>query len=263
MQAGDVKLGKVFANDHQSVIPIFQRPYVWDQEDNWEPLWKDVRTAAEEVEAEAEPQSDAGQSKPRTYFLGAVVVQERYRPPWRLGSSHIIDGQQRMTTLQVLFAAARAVAHGIAADSVVGRFTSLLENRSETVHEAFPDDRYKVWPLPQDRAAFLWAVRRSNDERTAPQPDHRLVRAREWFEQEISDWAKAASNPTQRLDDLYYTLQERMQLVEIVLDTGDDPQVIFEALNHRGVRLDAADLVRTSFSRPWNPRGSTNTLKSY
>ncbi|WP_406155938.1 DUF262 domain-containing HNH endonuclease family protein [Streptomyces sp. NBC_00882] len=244
MQAGDVKLGKVFANDHQSVIPIFQRPYVWDQEDNWEPLWKDVRTAAEEVEAEAEAQSSAGNSKPRTYFLGAVVVQERYRPPRRLGSSHIIDGQQRMTTLQVLFAAARAVAHGIAADSVVGRFTSLLENRAETVHEAFPDDRYKVWPLPQDRAAFLWAVRRSDDDGVAPRPDHRLVRARMWFEQEIGDWAKAASNPAQRLDDLYYTLQERMQLVEIVLDAGDDPQVIFEALNHRGVRLDAADLVK-------------------
>jgi hypothetical protein len=244
MQAGDVKLGKVFANDHQSVIPIFQRPYVWDQEDNWEPLWTDVRTAAEEVEAETEPQSGTGQSKPRTYFLGAVVVQERYRPPRRLGSSHIIDGQQRMTTLQILFAAARAVAHDIAADSVVGRFTSLLENRAETVHEAFPDDRYKVWPLPQDREAFLWAVRGSDDDVTALAPDHRLVRARVWFEREIGDWAQAAPNPAQRLDDLFYTLQERMQLVEIVLDAGDDPQVIFEALNHRGVRLDAADLVK-------------------
>lgn len=244
MQAGDVRLGKVFANDHQSVIPIFQRPYVWDQEENWEPLWKDVKTAAEEVEAEAEQSAEDGQSKPRTYFLGAVVRQERHRPPRRLGSSHIIDGQQRMTTLQVLFAAARAVAHDIAADSVAGRFTSLLENRAETVHEAFPNDRYKVWPLPQDREAFLWAVRRGGEDGAAPQPHHRLARARTWFEQEIGEWAKAAASPAQRLDDLYYTLQERMQLVEILLDASDDPQVIFEALNHRGVRLDAADLVK-------------------
>ncbi|WP_167518893.1 DUF262 domain-containing protein [Streptomyces chryseus] len=244
MQAGDVKLGKVFANDHQSVIPIFQRPYVWDQERNWEPLWGDVRTAAEEVEAEAGQEGGAGPAKARTYFLGAVVVQERHRPPRRLGSSHIIDGQQRMTTLQVLFAAARAVAQELGAESVAGRFTSLLENRAETVHEAFPDDRYKVWPLPQDRNAFLWAVRRGEDQRAAPDPQHRLVRARLWFEQEVGDWVRGVEKPAQRLDDLYYTLQERMQLVEIVLDTGDDPQVIFEALNHRGVRLDAADLVK-------------------
>ncbi|MER5358426.1 DUF262 domain-containing protein [Streptomyces sp. NPDC002785] len=242
MQAGDVKLGAVFANDHQNVIPIFQRPYVWDQEANWLPLWKDVRTATEEFEAEQH--SPSSQQDPRTYFLGAVVLQQRRRPPRRLASSHIIDGQQRMTTLQVLLAAARSVAHTLAADSVAGRFASLLENRPETVHEDFPDDRYKVWPLPQDRNAFLWAVRAPTDERPLPKPAHRLVRAREWFEQEIAEWAKAGTAPTQRLDDLYYTLLERMQLVEIVLDARDDPQVIFEALNHRGVRLDAADLVK-------------------
>ncbi|CAM5735125.1 hypothetical protein SMICM304S_02816 [Streptomyces microflavus] len=109
MQAGDVKLGAVFANDHQNVIPIFQRPYVWDQEANWLPLWKDIRTAAEEFEAEQH--SPSSQEDPRTYFLGAVVLQQRRRPPRRLASSHIIDGQQRLTTLQVLLAAARSVAH--------------------------------------------------------------------------------------------------------------------------------------------------------
>jgi hypothetical protein len=242
MQAGDVKLGKVFANDHQNVIPIFQRPYVWDQEANWLPLWKDVRTAVEEVEAE---QGDGyKQRDPRTYFLGAVVVQQRRRPPRRLASSHIIDGQQRMTTLQVLLAAARAVAYSLGAESVSGRFASLLENRPETIHEDYPDDRYKVWPLPQDRAAFLWGVRPPTEQDPAPNFEHKLVRARAWFELEISEWANASSDPAQRLDDLYYTLQERMQLVEITLDSSDDPQVIFEALNHRGVRLDAADLVK-------------------
>ena len=242
MQAGDIKLGKVFANDHQNVIPLFQRPYVWGQDDNWEPLWKDVRKAAEELEAE-QAEEDPSQTPP-TYFLGAVVLQERRRPPRRLASSHIIDGQQRLTTLQVLLAAARAVAAEIGADNVAGRFTSLLENRPETIHEEFPEDRFKVWPLPQDCGAFLWAVRRPEDDRPAPEPDHRLARARDWFEAEIKEWAKASEDPAQRLDDLHFSLQDRMQLVEITLDAGDDPQVIFEALNHRGVRLAAADLVK-------------------
>jgi hypothetical protein len=92
--------------------------------------------------------------------INCTTLGRRYLPRMDIvlvpcTAQDFIDGQQRMTTLQVLFAAARAVAHGIAADSVVGRFTSLPENRAETVHEAFPDDRYKLWPLPQDRAAFL------------------------------------------------------------------------------------------------------------
>src|SRR4051794_17654236 len=113
MQAGDVRLGKVFANDHQNVIPLFQRPYVWSQDTNWDPLWKDIRKAAEDVEAE-EQGARSGESP--TYFLGAVVLQDRRRLPQRVRSSHIIDGQQRLTTIQVLLAAARAVAASLQED---------------------------------------------------------------------------------------------------------------------------------------------------
>jgi hypothetical protein len=243
MKAGDVKLGKIFANDHQNVIPLFQRPYVWDQDPNWRSLWSDVREAAEEVEAEAALGEAAGR-EPRTYFLGAIVLQQRWRAPRRLSSSHIVDGQQRLTTMQILIAAARAVAAGLGAAGVAGRFSSLVENRNETVDEEFPDDRFKVWPLPQDREAYLWAVRAPDDSSPSPDDRHRLTRARAWFEQEITEWAKSADEAVARLDHLHETLNDRMQVVQINLDQRDDPQVIFEALNHRGVRLDAADLVK-------------------
>lgn len=204
-------------------------------------MWQDVRKAAEEVDRQA---AEGDEGPPETYFLGAIVMQQRRRPPRRLASSHIIDGQQRLTTLQVLLAAARAVAHSMAADSVAARFTSLLENRSETIHEDHAEDRFKVWPLPQDRGAFFWAVRSPQAAQAAPDPDHRLVRARLWFEQEIAEWAKAGADPVQRVEYLHFALEDRMQLVEITLDSGDDPQVIFEGLNHRGVQLAAADLIK-------------------
>lgn len=156
MQAGDVKLGKVFANDHQNVIPIFQRPYVWNEADNWDPLWKDIRRAAEEIEVEFSTGSVS--QTPPTYFLGAVVVQQRHKHPQRIDSSHIIDGQQRMTTLQVLLAGARGVASALGRSKTAARFAALIENRPETIHDDFPADRYKVWPLPQDNPAFIWAV---------------------------------------------------------------------------------------------------------
>lgn len=46
------------------VVPLFQRPYVWKEDEQWEPLWKDIRRIAEL--RIAEPHLSA------THFLGAV-----------------------------------------------------------------------------------------------------------------------------------------------------------------------------------------------
>jgi hypothetical protein len=242
MQAGDVKLGQVFSNDHVNVIPLFQRPYVWDRDENWAPLWHDVTLAALEVEADR--LSGNHEPSDSTYFLGAVVVHQRPKHPQRLASSHIIDGQQRMTTLQVMIAAMRAVASSLGQDKTAAQCTALLENRDEVLDDDFPQDRYKVWPLPQDRAAFLWAVRRPDDDSGPPEDNHRLVRARRWFEEQIARWQGEDDAQPTRLQDVLTALKDRMQLVQINLGTSDHPQVIFEALNHRGVRLAAADLVK-------------------
>lgn len=242
MKAGDVTLGHVLAADHHLVVPLFQRPYVWDQGLNWEPLWADVRTAAEEVEAEVF--DEHGRHDPRTYFLGAVVIQSRRQLPRRLSSSNVIDGQQRLTTLQVLLAAARRVALRVEAATSAGLFSTLLDNKREAVHPDHPEDLHKLRPLPQDNEAFLWAVR-TDDATAVVAPDgHKLVKAAEWFEGVVFNWCSNSSDPELRLGYLFETLRDRMQLVQILLDPHDDPQVIFEALNHRGVKLDAADLVK-------------------
>lgn len=242
MQAGDVKLGQVFSNDHVNVIPLFQRPYVWDQDENWSPLWHDLMQAS--IDVEADRRSGAEVPSESTYFLGAVVIHQRLKHPQRLASSHIIDGQQRLTTLQVLLAAMRSVATTQGQGKVAAQCTALLENRKEVIDEDFGEDRYKVWPLPQDREAFLWAVRRPDDDSPAPDAEHRLVRARNWFEGQLVEWLRDEDAEPNRIQDLLTALKDRMQLVQVSLGTADQPQVIFEALNHRGVRLAAADLVK-------------------
>ncbi|WP_120522571.1 DUF262 domain-containing protein [Arthrobacter celericrescens] len=242
MKAGDVTLGHVFAADHHLVVPRFQRPYVWDEEANWEPLWTDVRTAAEEVEAEV--LDEHGRHDPRTYFLGAVVIQSRRHLPRRLSSSSVIDGQQRLTTLQVLLAAARRVAGRIEARTSAGLFSTLLDNKHEAIHPDHPEDLHKLWPLPQDNEAFRWALRTTDLPIPPNQAEHKLVKAASWFEEAIFVWCQNTDDSELRLGYLFETLRDRMQLVQIYLEAYDDPQVIFEALNHRGVKLDAADLVK-------------------
>ena len=70
------------------------------------------------------------------------------------------------------------------------------------------------------------------------------MKAADWFEDSIFSWCNSSADPELRLGYLFETLRDRMQLVQIYLESYDDPQVIFEALNHRGVKLDAADLVK-------------------
>ncbi len=78
MKAVDIKFSGIFATTPRLEIPLFQRPYVWEEQKNWLPLWLDIRKATEQVEQE-ELGSTAFDEAP-TYFLGAVVLQERASP---------------------------------------------------------------------------------------------------------------------------------------------------------------------------------------
>lgn len=240
MRAGDELLGMVFNKDHRYIIPIFQRPYVWDEEGNWIPLWDDLRKAAEEAERQAESGDDGDAHE---YFLGALVTQHRAPTPRRVSASMVIDGQQRMTTFQVFLAAARRVAVEFGALHASASFQALVRNRvsSDSRHH---EDRFKVTPLDHDKAAFEWAVRDPGDTSAPGERSHKLVRAADWFEAAIRDWVKEAPSPSDRLDILQFAVENRIKVVSIFLDAKDDPQIIFEALNHRGVRLDVADLVK-------------------
>lgn len=54
-------------------IPTFQRPYVWDRDDQWEPLWRDIRRTAEAVLASPD---DTPADELASHFLGAVVLKQ-------------------------------------------------------------------------------------------------------------------------------------------------------------------------------------------
>ena len=118
MRADTLSLKELFLKDVRYVIPTFQRPYVWNQEKQWEPLWDDVRNAAERYLDEldkiggdrdsAEVRAKAEERVGR-HFLGAVVVQQRPTAAAELETRDVIDGQQRLTTLQLLADATRQV----------------------------------------------------------------------------------------------------------------------------------------------------------
>lgn len=247
MKADTVQLVHIFGTDRRHVVPVFQRPYVWEEERNWAPLWADVKSAAEEVEAEQAGGVVSVDRVARTHFLGAIVLERLPVAPGRIVAMNVIDGQQRLTTLQVLLAACWAAAKASAASNAEALFRMLLNNTEQLIHAEHPYERYKVWPSLPDRDGFRDVMLARLPPR-APD-EHRLVEARRYFDSELHSWMSEAPNAVARADALVIAIRERLGLVEIQLEEQDDAQIIFETLNDRGTRLQAADLVKNTLFR--------------
>src|SRR5690606_29890082 len=127
------------------VVPLFQRPYVWNEENQWEPLWEDLTRVAGRVLAEPNESH-------QPHFLGAVVLQQVAGQTGHMQQRTIIDGQQRLTTLQLLLDALHAELLAVEATQPAMRIESLVSNAP--AFRAKPEDQFKVWPTNRDRPAF-------------------------------------------------------------------------------------------------------------
>lgn len=108
MKAETRTLQGVLHGDRRFVVPVYQRPYVWEQEKQWEPLWNDIeatairlgeaRATAFDKGAEA-AMADQGAAP---HFLGAIVIEDRPVMTGDVDTRLVVDGQQRLTTVQLL-----------------------------------------------------------------------------------------------------------------------------------------------------------------
>lgn len=223
---------KVFFQPARLIIPLFQRPYVWSRELQWEPLWQDIERLTELL----------AKNPTATHFLGAFVIQQLPTELGHMPAWSVIDGQQRLTTLQILLDAlhAQLVARGEA--MLAGQVEPLIENPPAFRKGA--DDQFKVWPTNHDRAGFASVmsaaapINYSNLERS------KLAEAHEYFGTAIGAWLAASSDPSARAHLLVTAVTSQLELVSIRLDPNEDAQAIFETLNARGVPLSAADLIK-------------------
>ena len=147
----------------------------------------------------------------------------------------VIDGQQRLTTLQLLIAAARSLAVERGLDGPRQMFEKLLFNETFLVKRN--GDEFKVLPTQRDRPAFREAV---GDGVVASSGGHRMHEAYRFFRGSILAWAGEGADPAvfgQRLEALSTAIWKRLVVVTIDLDPGDNAQIIFETLNARGTPL--------------------------
>jgi Protein of unknown function DUF262 len=203
---------EIFLSPQRLMVPLFQRPYVWQEDKQWRPLWEDVLRVAQRI-------LDRGTSTP--HFLGAVVLQQQPTATGTLSVRTVIDGQQRLTTLQILISAVQLKVGNLGFEGLAKQAQDLVENQA--AYLATPDDRLKVWPTNRDRNAFS-EVLRSDGEliyKELENSSHRLVKAHEFFSSEIEEYLKD-DNVEAKAKALVSTVSHYLQLVVIDLQADED-----------------------------------------
>lgn len=254
MQANPRSIDALFNSQLRYVVPMFQRLYVWNETPQWETLWEDV---AEKADLQLRG------IKTNPHYLGALII-EGVRPssPREVKRFLVIDGQQRLTTLQILLCAYRDVARSAGWKTLERPVTRYIENADADVMENPEEELLKLWPTTLNRDVYrdiITAGGRAAVEKKYPliylprkkKPEARsnLVEAYLYFSRKIEAWtapeADGGKPGETKAFALLQALQQDFSVVEISLSEGDDSQEIFYSLNSQGRPLSQSDLLRS------------------
>jgi len=217
MQASETTIRKLIEGSKQYVVPLFQRPYSWNQK-HWSTLWQDVLDLVDDSSA-------------RPHFFGSTVTAPARSVPQGVGKWLLIDGQQRLTTTQLFLAALRDAATHVGAQSLAQK----IEGQSLLTAYEVDDEQLKVLPTQGDREAFRAIVRHKT-----PLPS-RLTDCYDFF---LSRLKTRKGLSAEFLEAVYLVVVDRLSLVGITCEEQDNPHLIFESLNAKGEKLTPADLIR-------------------
>ncbi|GAA8067524.1 DUF262 and DUF1524 domain-containing protein [Helicobacter pylori] len=203
--------------NNQFVIPIYQRLYSWKKE-QCEQLWDDIIKIG-------------GNDKMNGHFIGSILYV-------RDGITHsnnpllIIDGQQRLTTITLLFIALR----NHSSDEVKRKE---IENRYLINSDEKGDKKFRLILSKSDKDTLLSLI--DKNKRKPSEPSVKIMENFKLFEEWISRWIR---KNTDKLETIFKGL-EKLMIVWIALEKEkDDPQLIFESMNSKGIELTQTDLIR-------------------
>lgn len=254
MDSRTFSIQQVFQDRRQYRVPFYQRPYVWNREDQWGRLWEDIRDRAES-------RLEGGKHIP--HFMGAVVLEPQ-KKPGLLGVErfHIIDGQQRLTTLQYVLTALCHVLRELNQTALLPLAEGCLVNANPETMEDSEIEFFKLWPTFRDRKQFVSAMTATTlDQLRERFPesftkvgwlkkigvDHPpALEAILFFREAMLEWGQDTSefDIASRSMALASAVLTDLSIVCISLSEDDDAQVIFETLNGHGAELHATDLIR-------------------
>ena len=205
MDAGKRTINDIFNGNRVLEIPFFQRSYVWGIP-QWERLLEDMKAIS---------------SSNKPYFLGSVILkQQETTTGSRIGDKRtVIDGQQRLTTLNIFF-----------------KVLCLKTNENFTFDRSFKlrDNSNALLHNHNDIQAFneILALTELKDLKG----ESNITQAYNYFKDNLVP------------DELNLdSILSNVLFVGIDLSQEEDEQQIFDTINSLGVKLTTAELLKNYF----------------
>lgn len=234
MQPTNVNVSALFGNKIQFIIPLFQRHYVWDMEDQWQPLWEDIEDKSNQRLLQQ-------QRDKFSHFTGAIVIQQKPTNVDEVPKYEIIDGQQRLTTFQIILCALRNLCASLEYDDIADEVNGYILNKG-MLSKDYGDEHFKLIPTDFDKLSLKSIVESLTDNNLVEKKG-RIFSAFEYFSCKIE---KYTDSDRIKLLSLFHSILNDFGLVQILIDTDDEPEMIFESLNGRGKSLLQFDLLRNN-----------------
>jgi len=235
MKASETKITDFLAGNKTTfAIPVYQRNYDWTIKE-CQQLFNDIIRI--------------GSSNDNAHFIGSIVyVHDDVYSATQIKELTIIDGQQRLTTITLIFSVLYRLAITLKKQNLVDEiFETYLTNKF-----AEETEKLKLKPTKNNKEALRFIL--DSDGTDEFKNYSRIIDNFNFFKSQIN-----VSNYETILKGL-----AKLVFVDIALDrTKDNPQRIFESLNSTGLDLSQADLIRNYILMGLKQREQNNIYKNY
>lgn len=218
MKASNASIDNFIGQNSSFVIPVYQRNYAW-REEQCRRLLDDAIALTKDSE--------------KRHFVGSVCIKHRWEG--NRESVIVIDGQQRLTTLSLLFLAMAKTARRL--DTQISRNLSATVLNSFIFLSSFTGERIPKLRLNiRDNDDYLKIIGNMNTDDKITGDSH-IIKNFSLFEKWLSGMSDA------ELADLASCLH-RLEIAVIELSDSEDAQEIFDSINSTGLELTDVDRIR-------------------
>lgn len=230
-----LSIRELFGNaDALYKIPQYQRPYKWEDE-QVDQLWDDVYEAFQNEEA--------------NYFLGSIITAKP-RDGEKSAYVDVVDGQQRLTTLMIMFCVVRDLCPDINAKNIEENpFAVDIDTIHASIALHGKTSRLKLYTHRQHQSDFEELILKGNilevkkpykyQIRSDEEPKYKFINTACIFREKLKELGEDCS------EEFINYLFNQVKIIRIDCKNRDFAIKLFQVLNARGMDLTAADLIKS------------------
>lgn len=209
-------------------VPLYQRNFSWEVNDQIDMFWSDLCKSLE---------------KNHDHFLGHILITKTDKN----NLFEILDGQQRLVTITILFAVLRDKFHD-ERDEARKELAEKVIIAEKDIDSLKPKPRLILNKMNKDffYSEIQEGMKKLNkDYKKITNTNKLIADAYYYFDKKIDENLRVVPNHIEYLNSIYKHVLEKFGAIKTIVDDKKDAYRLFMPLNFRGLELSAADLFKT------------------